>query len=77
MELSEPLEGWLVASQRIIDYQHEAFFSIAYNAAVFRERYLTNFYTIGQHAVTRSSGQPYAWIIPRRTDRSRRHPRAS
>jgi hypothetical protein len=48
----------------IVDYQHDAFFSIAYNAATFRERYLNNFYTIGQHAVTRSAGQPYAWIIP-------------
>ncbi|MGD0443349.1 MAG: M14 family zinc carboxypeptidase [Edaphobacter sp.] len=55
--------GWWHLSD-IVDYQHDAFFSIAYNAAVFRERYLTNFYTIGQHAVTRASGQPYAWIIP-------------
>ena len=55
--------GWWHLSD-IVDYQHEAFFSIAYNAAIFRERYLTNFYTIGQHAVTRAFGQPYAWIIP-------------
>jgi hypothetical protein len=48
----------------IVDYQHDAFFSIAYNAAIFRERYLTNFYTIGEHAVTRAFGQPYAWVIP-------------
>ena len=48
----------------IVDYQHDAFFSIAYNAAIFRERYLTNFYTIGQNAVNRSFGQPYAWVIP-------------
>jgi hypothetical protein len=55
--------GWWHLSD-IVDYQHDAFFSIAYNAAIFRERYLTNFYTIGQHAVTRAFGQPYAWIIP-------------
>jgi hypothetical protein len=48
----------------IVDYQHDAFFSIAYNAAVFRERYLTNFYMIGQNAVNRAFGQPYAWVIP-------------
>lgn len=48
----------------IVDYQHDAFFSIAKNAATFRERYLTNFYTIGQHAVNRTLGQPYAWVIP-------------
>jgi len=47
----------------IVDYQHDAFFSIAYNAAIFRERYLQNFYTIGQNAVTRAFGQPYAWVI--------------
>lgn len=48
----------------IVDYQRDAFFSIAYNAAIFRERYLTNFYTIGQNAVNRAFGQPYAWVIP-------------
>jgi hypothetical protein len=48
----------------IVDYQHDAFFSIAYNAAIFRERYLQNFYTIGQNAVTRAFGQPYAWVVP-------------
>ena len=55
--------GWWHLSD-IVDYQHDAFFSIAYNAAIFRERYLTNFYAIGQHAVTRAFGQPYAWVIP-------------
>jgi hypothetical protein len=55
--------GWWHLSD-IVDYQHDAFFSIAYNAAIFRERYLTNFYRIGQHAVTRAFGQPYAWVIP-------------
>jgi hypothetical protein len=48
----------------IVNYQEDAFFSIANNAAVFRERYLNNFYTIGEHAVTRAFGQPYAWVIP-------------
>jgi hypothetical protein len=55
--------GWWRLSD-IVDYQHDAFFSIAYNAAIFRERYLANFYTIGQHAVNRTLGQPYAWVIP-------------
>ena len=55
--------GWWHLSD-IVDYQRDAFFSIAYNAAIFRERYLTNFYTIGQHAVDRAFGQPYAWVIP-------------
>ena len=55
--------GWWHLSD-IVDYQRDAFFSIAQNAATFRERYLTNFYTIGQHAVNRAQGQPYAWVIP-------------
>jgi Zinc carboxypeptidase len=55
--------GWWHLSD-IVDYQHDAFFSIAHNAAIFRERYLANFYTIGQHAVNSTQGQPYAWIIP-------------
>jgi Zinc carboxypeptidase len=60
----DPWKGGEWHLSDIVDYQHDAFFSIAYNAAIFRERYLTNFYTIGQHVVNRASGQPYAWIIP-------------
>jgi hypothetical protein len=47
----------------IVDYQISAFFSIARNAAQYRERYLNNFYEIGQRAVNRDSG-PYAYVIP-------------
>ncbi len=47
----------------IVDYQLDAFFSIANNAAVNRERYLTNFYQVGVNAVERKSG-PYAYVIP-------------
>ena len=35
----------------IVDYQIDAFFSIANSAAVFRERYLNNFYEIGERRV--------------------------
>ncbi len=55
--------GWWHLSD-IVNYQEDAFLSIANNAAIFRERYLTNFYTIGQNAVARALGQPYAWVIP-------------
>lgn len=47
----------------IVAYQIDAFFSIANNAAVFRERYLNNFYQIGLHAVSRKTG-PSAFVIP-------------
>jgi hypothetical protein len=47
----------------IVDYQIDAFFSIANNAAAFRERYLNNFYQIGLRAVNRKAG-PSAFVIP-------------
>ena len=47
----------------IVDYQLEAFFSIANNAAGYRERYLNNFYQIGVRAVHRKDG-PSAYVIP-------------
>jgi len=59
-----PWEGGWWHLGDIVNYQEDAFFSIANNAATFRERYLNNFYTIGQHAVSRAFGQPYAWVIP-------------
>lgn len=47
----------------IVDYQLDAFFSITNNAAVYRERYLNNFYQIGLRAVNRKTG-PSAYVIP-------------
>jgi hypothetical protein len=47
----------------IVDYQLDAFFSITNSAAVFRERYLNNFYQIGVRAINRKSG-PFAYVIP-------------
>lgn len=50
----------------IMDYQLSAFFSIARNVAVNREQFLRNFYTVGQHAVTRADHPdwPYAYVVP-------------
>jgi len=47
----------------IVDYQNAAFFSIAKNAAVFRERYLNNFYKFGADAVHHTDW-PYAYVVP-------------
>ena len=47
----------------IVAYQQDAFFSIARNAATYRERYLRDYYTIGEHAVHPKSGA-YAYVIP-------------
>jgi hypothetical protein len=47
----------------IVDYQNAAFFSIANSAAVYRERFLTNFYQIGVNALHHSDW-PYAYVVP-------------
>src|ERR1700723_179189 len=59
----DPWKGGAWHLSDIVDYQLDAFFSIANNAAEFRERYLNNFYQIGVRAVNRKSG-PYAYVIP-------------
>jgi hypothetical protein len=59
----DPWKGGEWHLRDIVDYQLDAFFSIANNAALFRERYLSNFYTIGRHAIERTDW-PYAYVIP-------------
>lgn len=59
----DPWKGGMWRLGDIVAYQLDAFFSIANNAAEYRERYLSNFYQIGLHAVNRKSG-PSAFIIP-------------
>jgi hypothetical protein len=59
----DPWKGGEWHLRDIVDYQLDAFFSIANHAVKFRERYLSNFYQIGLRAVNRSSG-PYAYVIP-------------
>jgi hypothetical protein len=59
----DPWKGGPWHLSDIVDYQLDAFFSIAANAASNRERYLANFYQVGLNAVNRKSG-PYAYVIP-------------
>jgi hypothetical protein len=59
----DPWKGGAWRLGDIVAYQIDAFFSIASNAAEFRERYLSNFYQIGLHAVSRKTGTS-AFIIP-------------
>jgi hypothetical protein len=58
-----PWKGGVWRLHDIVDYQIDAFFSIANNAAIYRERYLSNFYVIGTRALHHSDW-PYAYIIP-------------
>lgn len=59
----DPWKGGAWHLSDIVDYQLNAFFSIAGNAAQYRERYLENFYQIGVRAVNRKTG-PSAFVIP-------------
>src|SRR6202453_774160 len=59
----DPWKGGSWRLSDIVDYQMDAFFSIANNAAEFRERYLNNFYQIGVRAINRKDG-PSAYVIP-------------
>jgi len=59
----DPWKGGRWTLGDIVAYQLDAFFSIASNAATFRERFLSNYYTVGEHAVHPKSG-PYAYVIP-------------
>src|SRR5579862_4699172 len=59
----DPWKGGMWHLRDIVDYQLDAFFSIANNAAEYRERYLTNFYQVGLRAVNRNT-KPSAFVIP-------------
>jgi hypothetical protein len=48
----------------IVSYQEDAFFSIVHDAAVHRERYLRDYWTVGKNAVSKKYGGPYAYVIP-------------
>jgi hypothetical protein len=47
----------------IVNYQIDAFFSIANSAAIHRERFLNNFYEIGVRALHHTDW-PYAYVVP-------------
>ena len=59
----DPWKGGHWTLGDIVSYQEDAFFSIARNAANYRERYLSDYYKLGQHALHPKSG-PYAYVIP-------------
>ncbi|HLI75833.1 MAG TPA: M14 metallopeptidase family protein [Acidobacteriaceae bacterium] len=59
----DPWKGGHWTLGDIVAYQQDAFFSIARNAANYRERYLRDTYTLGQHALHPKSA-PYAYVIP-------------
>ena len=59
----DPWMGGTWRMSDIVDYQIAAFFSIARNAADYRERYLQNFYTIASHSL-KPEDAPYAYVLP-------------
>jgi hypothetical protein len=59
----DPWKGGAWRLGDIVNYQIDAFFSIANNAAEYRERYLNNFYQIGVRALNHKDW-PSAYVIP-------------
>jgi hypothetical protein len=59
----EPWKGGEWRLGDIVAYQIDAFMSILNNAAVFRARYLNNFYQFGVHALHHTDW-PYAYVVP-------------
>ena len=59
----DPWKGGRWTLGDIVAYQQDAFFSIARNAATYRQQYLSNAYKLGEHATHPKSG-PYAYVIP-------------
>ena len=59
----DPWKGGHWTLGDIVSYQLDAFFSIAHDAAVHRERYLSDYYKIGQHAVHPAADVPYAYVL--------------
>ena len=59
----DPWKGGHWTLGDIVAYQQDAFFSIARNAAIYRERYLGDYYQIGEHAI-HPKNSVYAYVIP-------------
>ncbi|GAA3756721.1 M14 family metallopeptidase [Terriglobus aquaticus] len=59
----DPWKGGRWTLGDIVAYQQDAFFSIARNAAINREHYLSDYYTLGQHAL-HPKDAPFAYVIP-------------
>ena len=60
----DPWQGGTWRLGDIVSYQLDAFFSIAHNVAVNRERYLSNYYQILKNATDQKYGGPFAYVIP-------------
>jgi len=58
-----PWQGGEWHLRDIVDYQLDALFSLANNAALYRERYLTNFYTVAKHNSERKDWAN-SYVIP-------------
>ncbi|MFZ0552583.1 MAG: M14 metallopeptidase family protein [Steroidobacteraceae bacterium] len=59
----DPWPGGTWTLGDIVHEQMIALFSMAHSAAIDRERFLRDFYTVGSHAVHPTSG-PFAYVIP-------------
>lgn len=63
-----PWPGGRWTLRDIVTYQTDAAYALLQHAARYRDRWLSNFLSIGWHAVRGWRGWPYAYVIPRQQD---------
>ncbi len=62
---TNPWPGGRWTLKDVVTYQTDAAYALLQNAARYRDRWLTNFLTVGSKAVRGWKGWPYAYVIPR------------
>ncbi len=63
-----PWPGGRWGMRDIVSYQTDVAFALLEHAARFRDHWLSNFLSVGWHAVRGWRGWPYAYVIPRQQD---------
>jgi hypothetical protein len=63
-----PWPGGRWTLRDIVTYQTDAAYALLQHAARYRDRWLSNFLSVGWHAVRGWRGWPYAYVIPRQQD---------
>jgi hypothetical protein len=65
---TSPWRGGRWTLRDIVSYQTDGAYALLSNAAKYRERWVSNFLTVGRRAVRGSRDWPYAFVIPARQD---------
>ncbi len=65
---TNPWPGGRWTMRDIVTYQTDAAYALLENAARYRDRWLSNFLSVGWHAVRGWRDWPYAYVVPRSQD---------